>query len=218
MTLPPDSIPHPEWLQAILTWLDTYKHVLAFSAWAVGVDWATFLRRLRSLGRRESAPNVTRYYHVVLRFADAPEKDSCVFTDLSEKELRERFVKPYRRGKSFMTGSDAVVDSMRIRQTTIVCTNDRSEVELRRIQEKSRREIDELNRTSRHVVFMDLGRGYVPEDITEAGVNVTATFVSGPPGEGDGWSVVTAIINHPSTTAIGTGVLLLWLGYMLGWS
>jgi hypothetical protein len=155
------------------------------------------------------------YYHVLLRFDDAPERDRCVFSDLSESDLKARFVTPYKRGKNFLSESE-VIEVSRIRKTTIICTNDPSESELKGIQEKSRKEIDEINRTSSSVFFVSAGPGYDPEDVAEAGVDVTATFITGPPGEGDRLALVTAIINHPWISAIGTGLIVAALAWLLG--
>ena len=136
------------------------------------------------------------YYHVLLSFHETSENPRCVLADLSEEELRKRFVTPYRRGKDVLCGNE-VVDVSRISKVTIVCTADTSTNELKRIQEKSRRETEEFNRTARGVKLVDLGRGHNLEDIGEAGVDVTSTYISGPPGYGDTSSVVTAVVNHP---------------------
>ena len=60
---------------------------------------------------------------------------------------------------------------------------------LKRIQEKSRKHIDELHRSSRAVVFIAKGRGYELEHISEAGEDVTSEFIVGAPGHGDRWTV-----------------------------
>ena len=155
------------------------------------------------------------YYHVIIRLADAPFKDRCIFSDLSEAHLRERFVRPYRRGKNFLSGSE-VIEVFRVRQTTIVCTNEPSQSELKKIQEKSRRERDEFNRNSSTLIVIDLGRGYEAEDIGEAGVDVTSTFITGPPGEGGRWAIIAAVMNHPWISAIGAGLIVAALAWLLG--
>jgi len=157
------------------------------------------------------------YYHVLLRFADAPEKDRCVFSDLSEKELRQRFVKPYQRGKSFLSGSE-VIEASRIRQTAIILTSDPSSIELPKIQAKSRREIEEFNRTSHNLMLMDPGRGNEPEDITEAGEDVTFTFITGPPGHGDKLAIAREVMDNPVVSLIVGGLILAGLVFWLGWN
>ncbi len=155
------------------------------------------------------------YHHVLLRFDGEPEKDRCVFSDLSESDLQARFLTPYKRRKNFLSGSE-VIEISRLRKSTIICTNEPIETELRRIQEKSRAEDDEFNRTSSGVVILSMGRGYAPEDIAEAGVDVTSTFISGPPGYGDRLALVSAVMNHPWISAIGTGLIVAALAWILG--
>jgi hypothetical protein len=65
-----------------------------------------------------------------------------MFADLSESELRTRFVTPYRRGKDFLCGSEVVEVSLK-KTVSIIRTTNRSDEELKRIQEKSRKEIEE---------------------------------------------------------------------------
>jgi hypothetical protein len=140
-----------------------------------------------------------------------------MFADLSEKELRTRFVAPYRRGKDLLCGSEVVAVS-RIRTVGIVRTADTSDRELKRIQEKSRKETDQLNRSSTSVVFLDLGRGYNLEEISEAGQDVTSTFILSPPGHGDRRTVVAAVLNHSWISAIGTGLIVATLLWWFGWN
>ena len=153
------------------------------------------------------------YYHVLLRLRGESDTDRCVFSDLPEKELRGRFVTPYQSGRDFLSGTE-VISSAAIKKTTIIRTDQPSADALRKIQEQSRRENDDLNRSSRGVVFLGLGSGYAPEDIAEAGEDVTATYILGPPGQGGRWAVIAAIMNHPWISAIGTSLIvgaLLWL-------
>jgi len=157
------------------------------------------------------------YYHVLLSFQDEPTTVRCMFADLSEKALRTRFVVPYRRGKNFLSGSE-VVEVSRIKTIKIVRTADTSDKELKSIQAKSKKEIDELNRNAESVVFLGLGRGYNLEDITEAGEDVTTTFIVGPPGHGDKWTVVATVLNHPWISAIGTGLIVAVMVWWFGWS
>jgi hypothetical protein len=93
------------------------------------------------------------YYHALLSLQDEPKTVRCMFADLSESELRTRFVTPYRRGKNFLCGSE-VVEVSRIKTVSIIRTTNRSDEELKRIQEKSRKETEELNRNSTSLVFL----------------------------------------------------------------
>lgn len=156
------------------------------------------------------------YYHVLLSFQESPNKVRCIFSDLTEKELRTRFLVPYRSGKSFLSGNE-VIEASRIKKVTVLKTNRASAVELKEIQDKSWKEVQEFNRSSDSVVLVSPGRGYDAEDIIEAGEDVTTLFISGPPGHGGGWTVVSAVMNHPWVSAIGTGLVVAALAYWFGW-
>jgi hypothetical protein len=138
-----------------------------------------------------------------------------MFTDLTERDLRTRFLLPYSKGQSFLCGNEVVEPSI-IKKVTLVKTARASAAELKDIQDKSWREVEEFNRNS-PVVLISAGRGYDAEDIAEAGEDVTAQFVSGPPGHGGHWGIVSAVVNHPWVSAIGTGLAVAALAYWLGW-
>ena len=156
------------------------------------------------------------HYHVLLTFQDAPEKVRCVFSDLSESELKDQFLKPYRRGRSFLSGNE-VIDAVRIKSVSIIRTDRDSTDELKAIQERSWKEIEQFNRDSSSVVLVSAGRGHNAEDIVEAGADVTSTLISGPPGSADQWTVVSKVINHPWISAIGTGVVVAGIAWWFGW-
>lgn len=155
------------------------------------------------------------YYHVLLKLQEAPEIVRCVFSDLSAKELDDKFLKPYRRGQRTLAGAE-VIDTMAIVSTRIVETNRLSDVELREIQQKSVREIEEFNRSSDSVVLISAGRGYHPEDIEEAGTDVTARFISFPPGQGQANPLVKILSDTWVVTIVG-GVLAAGIIAWLGW-
>jgi hypothetical protein len=155
------------------------------------------------------------HYHVMLTFQAAPDKVRCMFTDLTERDLRTRFLVPYRKGRSFLCGNE-IVEPSTIKKVTLVKTARASAAELKDIQDNSWREVEEFNRNS-PVVLVSAGRGYDAEDIAEAGEDVTALFISGPPGHGGRWKVVSAVVNHPWVSSIGTGLAVAALAYWLGW-
>jgi hypothetical protein len=150
--------------------------------------------------------DVMSYYHVLLSFHDAPQELRCMLFDLSEQELRARFLVPYRRGKNLLCGNE-VVASSRINRVSIVRTDDSSANELKKIQEKSWKDIQDFNRESQSLVLLDLGHGYHLEDITEAGEDVTSALILRPPGDGDRWMLAAAALNPPWVSAIGTGLV-----------
>lgn len=157
------------------------------------------------------------YYHVLLRYHDSPNRVSCLLSDLSEKDLRKRFIKPYRSGKSFFCKNE-VVEVSRIQKVMIVETEKNSAKELKELQDKSRKEIQEFNRSSDSLVLISPGRGYSEEDIIEMGQDVTAKYVFGPPGRGTQWIIISDALNHPWISAIGTGLIVAALVWWFGWN
>jgi hypothetical protein len=141
------------------------------------------------------------YYHVLLTIGD---ENRCVLSDLSEDQLRTQFVKPYRRGQDILCGNEIVALS-RIGKVTIIRTTDISTNELERLQEKSQKQMDEINRTSRSLVILTLGSKL--EDIVEAGEDVTPNHIMGAPGY-DNRSWWSAVVNNPWVLTIATGLIV----------
>ena len=75
-----------------------------------------------------------------------------------------------------------VIRIVNIKKVEIIRTAQTSEIELSTIQKRSRSEIDEFNSQSESVFLIGLGRGQDPEDIVEAGEDVTSKYIVGPPG------------------------------------
>lgn len=153
------------------------------------------------------------FFHVLLTMQDAPNQTRCVLFDLSERELAKQFLGPYGRGTMMLAGSE-VIDTMSIRSTTIIRTDRTNEAERKDIQEASRRHLDEMNRQG-GVVFLGPPRGYELEDIVEAGLDVTKTYINAPPG--GKVSLVSAVVNHPWISAIVTGLIVAGIAKMVGW-
>jgi hypothetical protein len=156
------------------------------------------------------------YHHVLLTFEDVPETVRCVFSDLSADALKKSFLAPYRNGKPTLSGSE-VIDVMRIRTAKIIKTENPIEVELKAIQEKSWAEIQNLNRESDGLFFVSAGYGYDPVDIADSGQDVTAEYISSPPGGSPSLSV-SRVLNHPWVFAILSGLVIAGGAAWLGWN
>lgn len=123
-----------------------------------------------------------KFYQVLGAIGD--RKTEVLFSDLTEKELREQFVVPYRRGKTFFAGTSLVTPA-ELRKVRIIETP-LKEAEVRgQINRDSLAEIAEMNRTS-GLLIISAGQGYEPEDIAEVGTDVTLTFLRGGPGFSSG--------------------------------
>jgi hypothetical protein len=130
------------------------------------------------------------------------------------KELDKEFVTPYKRGKTFFAGT-SVVNPSELRKVRIIETSVKEAEARDRINRDSLAEIAEMNRTSGFTII-SAGQGYDPEDITEAGVDVTRTFLRGGPGSSNS-------LMGLSKTAVGwlltivASVLAAGLAKWLGW-
>lgn len=154
------------------------------------------------------------YYHVLVTFTDSPKNPQCMLDDLSEQELKTKFVGLYKKGKDILCGKN-VVRIGNIKSVQIIRTNKKSEDERSIIQEESLKRIQELNRQSDSIAIISLGYGYSPEDIAYAGEDVTSHYITGAPGH-ETSNFIFTLINNPWVIAIGTGLILAalvaWLG------
>ncbi|MBA4079237.1 MAG: hypothetical protein C0508_29685 [Cyanobacteria bacterium PR.023] len=155
------------------------------------------------------------FYHVVVRLKDAPHKSVCLFSNLSEVELKKQFISAYNSGAAILA-NDQVVETVSIVSTVIRRTNRTSEEERKDMQEQSRRKVDAFNRSSPSVAFFSIGCGYAEEDIVEAGTDVTAEYIASPPGQKKA-SFLSVALNHPWASAIITGVIVAGIVKVLGW-
>jgi len=154
------------------------------------------------------------FFHVLVKFKPAPDTVRCIFSDLSRKDLESRFLKPYRAGRSTLSGSE-VIHTSDIAWTQIMETARDSAEELKDIQAKSWKDIEEFNRNS-SVVLISAGHGYDAEDIVDAGTDVTSQFITSPPGEGS--SLIMRIMNHQWVVVVIGGLIVIGLAAWLGWN
>lgn len=120
------------------------------------------------------------YFHVLIAFEGNANKFECPFQDLSEDKLKSDFLSAYQAGTNIFHNG-MVIKTNEIAKVKIVETDQNSELELKNLQEKSRREIDEINRNS-YATFIGFGRGYETSDLEELGIDVTSNYIHGAPG------------------------------------
>lgn len=154
------------------------------------------------------------YHHVIAKVGET-DKYRVLFADLSLADLKKRFIAPYERGNSFFSGNDLVVPSD-LRSVQIVRTESTEQEEREHINKESRAQIDKINRESSWAVFISPGSGYQPEDIAEAGEDVTHSVIKGPPGFRAGkWGTsakVVAWVAGIVAVVVAAGVIK-WLGW-----
>lgn len=153
-----------------------------------------------------------KLYHVVVEI-HGEKKPLFLFGDLSESDLRKRFLNPYYLGKPVLK-KNQIVDLSRVASVHIRMTKSSAISELEDLKAKSKAEIDELNRGS-GMVFIGFGRGYADEDIVECGIDVTAKFINAPPGQGTGLSKFAGVLHNPWVLRVGGGTVLIIIGFLL---
>lgn len=84
------------------------------------------------------------YYHVIVRSFDLEGSPRCIIADVSEKELRNKFVRHYRAGKDILLGSELFRVS-KIQRVLIVRTERPESAERADINEADLNEIARLN-------------------------------------------------------------------------
>lgn len=157
------------------------------------------------------------YYQVLVSVEQAPNEMRQVFADLAESDLKQKLLRPYRQGTSLISGNE-IVPVSQIRKIHVVRTARTDEVERAELHAKSVREIDQFNRDSDSVVLISAGSGYDPQDILEAGEDVTAKYISGHPGSASGQSG----LNNPwivgLVVALAGGLAVAYLVWRFGWN
>jgi hypothetical protein len=153
-----------------------------------------------------------KFYHVLAAIGDG--KVQMLFSDLSSAELNRSFVKQYRRGQTFFAGQQLVKPS-ELRTVQVVETSEREATARERLNRDDLARIDALNRSS-NIVFISPGIGYEPEDLVEAGADVTREYLTRGPGSsptlfGISKSVLLWILGIVAA-AVSTG-LAKWLGW-----
>lgn len=157
------------------------------------------------------------FYQILVAIEPEPDKLRCLLRDLSEPQLLAQFVKPYRSGRDLICGNQ-IVPVTALRKIHIIRTAREDEREREALNEKSLKEIEAINRKPGGLLFLSPGRGYEPEDIFEVGADVTAEFISGPPGVTYGQNRLSHLLSNPWVVAVGTGLIVAGIVWWLGWS
>lgn len=155
-------------------------------------------------------------FHHVIAKVGSEDKPRVLFADLSSDALKEKFVRSYEKGQAFFSGND-LISPTSLLSVQIIRTDRPEETERDEINRKDRERIDCINNSSPGVFFVSIGGGYEPEDIAEAGEDVTHDFIKGPPGFKSGkWEPskkALAWIGGIVATVVAAGVVK-WLGWL----
>lgn len=135
------------------------------------------------------------YFHVIVKVR-ASDDFISLFDDLTVDDLRAKFLVPYENGTSVFSAS-SILPVSEISAVKIIETNRDSRTERESIYRRNRESIDEMNRRDDGVYILSGGFGYSPEDIEEAGLDVTSIYIKRGPG-------TTAAANRPAVEKNGT--------------
>ncbi len=135
------------------------------------------------------------YLHVVL-VLEGSEQRVFLFGDLSERDLKKRFLHYYHLGKPVLKNNE-VINLAQVKSVHIIETEDPKEESLKKLQIKSKKDIDDFNRTSQSLVLIGPGAGWDDDEIVECGKDVTSRFISAPPGQGTWSTKLLAVLHSP---------------------
>jgi hypothetical protein len=154
------------------------------------------------------------FFHVVVNTKDS-ESPACIFKDISEAELRKKFLNPYKLGKSvFFDGN--IVSVYEFRKVKVVRTSLSHEKELKEVQISSQKQIEEMNSLSTSVAIISFGWGYEDHEIESCGKEVTGKYIDSGPGQGTTTSRLLEFMKHPWVVRIFGGLTLLGAAVYLG--
>ncbi|RNC85916.1 MAG: hypothetical protein ED557_03865 [Balneola sp.] len=140
-------------------------------------------------------------YHVVIQLKD--KKHLLLFSDLSVQELKEKFLKTYKKKKPFFKNG-LKIEYSEIKKTKIRRTEFPLKEELKTFREEERKRIDEFNRDP-SFTLISLGRGREEVDIRYRGIDVTNKYINSSLNEE---SFNLKWINNPWIVTIVGGLIL----------
>lgn len=145
------------------------------------------------------------YFHVVAWTRQSTEDPIFLFGDLSETQLKRQFVRPYRSGGKLHLGQ-RVLNAAELMGARIIETVEPKAEALKAMQERSLRQIDEVNSHTSWEYWVSTGYGWDDEDIAYAGNDVTTRYVNGRPGSP---SLSYQIVHSHWLRVVGAGLVLL---------
>lgn len=157
-------------------------------------------------------------FHHVFVTLKGSDKKQALFVDLTPRDLKKRFVRPYKQGKAVLLSDHKVVQTRDITWTSIRVTVEAAESTFNRLQDADRRRTDELN-SQGGGVFLIGSFSWGNEDLVDEGSDVTRRYIHAPPGEDSIYRRLGSwLADNLGKAAIGVlsaialAVLLTWLG------
>ena len=144
------------------------------------------------------------YFHVVTQYLNNSEQ--VLFRDLSKKELKKLFLKPFKNGKNLLI-SGSIYKNEDIKKVQIIKTEDH-------FQKTLDNYVDQQNESKTRSNNEQYGGGLVffppyiskDTDIIDCGENVTTEFLKFPPSNQP--SFLASIFKNPWFIGIVRGIIL----------
>jgi hypothetical protein len=149
-------------------------------------------------------------YHVFLTFDNEPTKERCVLKDLTEQNLKERFVEPFKCQGTLLLDYGEVADTKKVQRFKITLTDEPLDALKSRALEKCIE--DERKRNSREsgVVFMNTT---APVADSSHGKDVSSQYIKKAPGapEPKNWAelLIDGVKRHPVVVIVVAVVAVL---------
>lgn len=162
---------------------------------------------LRTLERYRQTMKQQQYFHVVVWTTQSGKEPIFLFGDLSEKQLKRQFLKPYRTGGKIFV-QQKVLKATELTAVRIIETPNVKDEALKAVQERSLWWIEEFRRQRKWSSMTSAGYGWDDADIVYVNGDVTKSYISGGPGSP---SLVTQIVHSHWFRVAGIGLVLLAL-------
>ena len=157
-----------------------------------------------------------KFYHVLISQEKESDRLRRIFEDLDENELKKKFLLPYGKGKSLICGGD-VFPVKHIKKVRIFRTDQCYEVERDKLLRDSIQQIEKLNVESDGSFVIPFAMGSYPDDILEAGKDVTEKYLPDGPGYEAGSSPFSRFVAHPMVVMVVGSLVVAFVVWVLGW-
>lgn len=153
------------------------------------------------------------YLHVIFEIKFSGKK-FCVFKDLSERELNNRFIKPYKLKKDICYDGK-IIPLSEISKLTIIATEENHKQELDVRLNESNQLIDDANISiGKNVIYQLFG--CADYEIEHCGEDVTHKYINVAPGSGTLFTKLSSLIENPLSVAVAVvSVILTWIATKL---
>lgn len=144
--------------------------------------------------------------HVLLSMAQEPEKLRCVLHDLTEKQFKNQFLKPYYNGRSLLCGREIypVVD---IRRVFVIATEDTAGQALFTVNQRLSKSWRERKYRSTKLAFVGPSFAFGLSDLGKVGKDVTEQFFKESSGHFPENCLVLSLLKNQWVIGIGTAVI-----------